>query len=88
MEGEVLEVHQFIPSTHEPFKQFGFSFTYDAPRYGMSCRMASGFFHISSIFSKEPETLYLHKSLPTVQGFIVFFESKIVENKLKIQMTR
>ena len=32
MEGEVLEVPQFIPYVHKSSKQFGFSFAYDAPK--------------------------------------------------------
>ena len=33
MEGEVLEVPQFIPSVHKSSsKQFGFSLAYDAPK--------------------------------------------------------
>ena len=30
MEGEVLEVPQFIPSVHKSTNQFGFSFAHDA----------------------------------------------------------
>ena len=32
MEGEVLEVPQFIPSVHKSTKEFGFSLAYDAPK--------------------------------------------------------
>ena len=32
MEGEVLEVPQFIQPVHKSSKQFGFSFAYDAPK--------------------------------------------------------
>ena len=32
MEVEVLEVPQFIPSVQKSSKQFGFTFTYDAPK--------------------------------------------------------
>ena len=32
MEGEVLEMPQFIPSVHKSTKQFGFIFAYDAPK--------------------------------------------------------
>ena len=32
MEGEVLEVPQFIASVHKSSKQFGFSFAYDDPK--------------------------------------------------------
>ena len=32
IEGEVLEVPQFIPSVHKLSKQFGFSFVFDAPK--------------------------------------------------------
>ena len=30
MEGEVLEVPQCIPAVHKSYKQYGFSFVYDA----------------------------------------------------------
>ena len=30
MEGEVLEVPQFVPSVHKSTNQFGFSFAHDA----------------------------------------------------------
>ena len=50
MRGKVLEVPQFVPAVHKSSKQFGFSFAYDAPRYGMSCLLTSALPHLFYLF--------------------------------------
>ena len=53
MRGKVLEVPQFVPAVHKSSKQFGFSFAYDAPRYGMSCLLTSALPHLFYLFRRS-----------------------------------
>ena len=73
MEGEVFEVPQFIPFVHNLTKQFIYGFAYNAPKVWNEMLLC----HISSIFSEEAESLYLHKSLPTL-GFSYFLIVSVV----------
>ena len=70
MEGEVLEVPQFIPSLHKSTQQFGFSFAHDAPKVWNELLDDTHSVTFPLSFRKA-ESLSPHKSQTTL-GFITF----------------
>ena len=71
MEGEVLEVPQYIPSVHKSNKPFGFGFACDALKV---CSELPDDCHSGASllsFRKKLKTYLFHRNLPTL-GFIIF----------------